>query len=115
MNPTSKILNFNKLVRNVYVKMFLDDRSSLPCDFTGSLFPDKNHNHILMVIEKLLTKTKFRKFFSKGPVNQENRTADNQKTNENTITSNSFNHGVINMVLPYNISCMEKSFHICNS
>lgn len=48
MNPIGfQILKFNKFVDNLDVKAFVDDYSTLPCDYKGSPFVHKDHNHIM--------------------------------------------------------------------
>ena len=44
-----KVLNFNKFVKNLDVKLFLDDNSTLPCDSISSQFMNKDHNYIITV------------------------------------------------------------------
>ena len=43
----SKILNFNKFVSNLDVKVFLQDNFILPCNCAVSGFIHKDHQHIV--------------------------------------------------------------------
>ena len=58
----------------------LHDNSILPCECTGSVFEDNDHNHITAVSSKFISKNKkLRKL-----TYSENRTADYQKNKKIT-------------------------------
>ena len=51
----SKISNCNNFVNNLDVKVFFYDNSTLPCEYTGSPFVDKDHGHITTGNLKIIT------------------------------------------------------------
>lgn len=65
------------------MKAFLDGNLSLPCECRGSLFADKDNNHIVTGNFKTINSNELHKFFSEGSKHHENRTADCQKAKGN--------------------------------
>ena len=76
------IFDFNRFVKNLNAKAFLNDNSILPCDCTGFLFAAKDDNYITRVDSRVAVSNKLFKHFSKGPKYRENRIADYQKANK---------------------------------
>ena len=63
----SNIFNFNEIVNNLDMKVFLDDNFILPYDHTASFFADKDDNHIVILNLKTINNTSSSKLYSKGP------------------------------------------------
>ena len=65
-NPLkSKIFNFNKLVSNLNVKIFLQDNTILPFGLASSGFIDKDHRHVVAGDLLIVGNNKLRKLFGK--------------------------------------------------
>ena len=78
------MFNFNNFVDNTYVKAFLDDNITLPCDCTDYPIVKKQYKHIITVnIMVILIEIKR---FSKCLNHCENRIADYQKSEKNMMT-----------------------------
>ena len=94
------------------MNVFLDDNPNLPCEFTGSAFLEKDHNHIIKNKVNFLINNKLRNLFTKGPKNHENKTTDYQKAKENIIAEIKcvINLGLKNMLLPK--LSFKKSSHL---
>ena len=63
----SNIFNFNEIVNNLDMKVFLDDNFILPYDHAASSFADKYDNHIVILNLKTINNTSLSKLYSKGP------------------------------------------------
>lgn len=67
------------------MEAILVDNSILCYECTGSLFAERDHNHIVIGNLKTITTNKVHKRFSKGPEYWGNRTSDYEKANESVV------------------------------
>lgn len=61
-----------------------DDNSHLLCDYTGTSFVDKYHNHIIASNNKIIENNMLRKPFFKGSKYGQNKIAGYQKAKKKT-------------------------------
>ena len=69
------------MINNLDMK---DDNSNLLCDYTGTTFVDKYHNHIIASNIKIIENNMLRKPFFKGPKYGQNKVAGYQKAKNKT-------------------------------
>ena len=89
---SSKIFNFNKFVSSLNLSEFIKNNSIIPCHCKDSPYQDKHHKHIISGDLRIVTDSKLRKLFSKGPKFREPQDIDWVKARE------SINSGITDCV-----------------
>ena len=101
----SKILNYRETVSslNVHVDEDVSFVENLPsCDCANSDFCDPHHRHIVSGDLRIITNTKLRKLFSKGPNYREPTTLNYRKCKQSIETS--LSSSISSLATKYNLS-----------